>query len=1447
MLREAVSQGVEAGLQAKAFMDRGELVPDQLVIGIILDRIQHADCVSRGWMLDGFPRTNVQAQALLKAGVSCDAVVYIDVPDSLLVERAVGRRLDPETGKIYHLQYSPPPPEIMGRLLHRSDDSESKVKFRLKAFHQHVGSILNTFPDSIIRVAGDRAVGAVWNDVLLQLNRMLRKRVVFVIGGPGTGKRTQCEGMAGSLGYAHIDAIVLLKAERRNSLSAVAGDIADCLVSNTPVPPAITINLIKNAMDNSFGQKFVISNFPRNHQDLSAWLEIMGGSTILEFTVILAGPDGICQERLSSRGNTSPGKDSETMFNIVSRIKTYKQETGPLIASLKRMGKARVISVVPPADAVFAQISRLVRSIDLIAPFERTLAILKPDAVANGNAPDILREIAASGLVVLDTRFVLMDNEAVDAFYAEHMGKPFFPKLSAFMTSGPALVLLLEGVEAVSKWRSLMGPTNTNVAAIEAPSSLRARFGTDGTQNACHGSDSSRSAMRELDFWYDVFTGPGHRLAIGVGERATPVLLSADADPSKIDCGIAEETTFAAIKPFTADANYEHIMSIILGHGFTVTAETRTTLTPEEVDHLYEDIKTRPFFPPLRRYMSSGPMVVMLLSRIGAIPAWRYLMGGSDLDKTRAERPDSVRALFAIDSIKNAVHGSENYQAVQRSRKFFFSIGATQSATKKVEAVEEVPSASDTELDGAYDPVIAAKNRRKKRAKASQAMSMAKYGNLAEYLISNVDPIIKELTTHVMQKRPADVIGFAIKDLVEMQRTSFKAKPESSKLSSVGSLGALRKFPSQSPLKSRSTNALPSIDANEGISVIAEEEEAPTFNGNPLTVDIARMEISRLQTMVVNISQNVRDSISESQPSDLDKIDPELIRRMTRRELSIIHMGNTYDYCYKAPLFSSIAKKLSLNSAKRKAGPCLVLHSGGFASGGGMLSSASIQDDVRKNHVSVLNEIGVHFGVLGLHDFQLGLPTLRALLENSTTTWLCSNLVDPFNGKNLSGTQQYVVLDWNGVKIGLLGFVGDWLGQCSRITANDIQYLDVCETATKLCSEMRLQGAGCIIALSHCSNALNDELSRSVSELDLILGGQDLQYRAVIHEEGDIGAVVVNSGSNFEDLSRIKVFIQEGDRRPTVQWPPLRYTVRGDDFPGLVPDENVANICEELLACDTEVSSRDMIAYCDVVLDCTAESLRTGESGVANLFADILRKHGEANVALIHGGFIRSNSIQPTGFMALSTLQNILAFDDVAVTLDLTGAQIKKALENGVSRVASNDGRFLHASGLSYYFNPDDAVGYRVSNVQILRNVEGGVPVFESLHPDAVYSCVLPSYIANGGDGFSFLSAVPWKDPKCSCRMIKHIILESLQRRIKPVNAQADLTITDFDSIDNKPEDRIVRVRSTQAMFEEGDDESLGDEGTVQTSTAICDDDDGGNSIVGESSVVPDETQNDNV
>lgn len=145
MLRAAVKEGTPLGIEADQHMKQGHLVPDEVVIGMILERIKKADCAN-GFMLDGFPRTRPQAEALDKAleaaKVGLDAVVLIEVPDQLLEERACGRRSDPETGVIYHLKYNPPPPEIAARLVHRKDDTAEAVATRLAKYHSETAPIV---------------------------------------------------------------------------------------------------------------------------------------------------------------------------------------------------------------------------------------------------------------------------------------------------------------------------------------------------------------------------------------------------------------------------------------------------------------------------------------------------------------------------------------------------------------------------------------------------------------------------------------------------------------------------------------------------------------------------------------------------------------------------------------------------------------------------------------------------------------------------------------------------------------------------------------------------------------------------------------------------------------------------------------------------------------------------------------------------------------------------------------------------------------------------------------------------------------------------------------------------------------------------------------------------------------------------------------------------------
>jgi len=166
LLRAASKAGTELGRQAQEFMSAGKLVPDEIVIGLVRLALETKESKEHGWMLDGFPRTPAQAQALSVLGVRPDAFIMINVPDEILVERVVGRRSDPLTGKIYHLKFSPPPtPEIVARLTQRADDTEEAVQVRLEHFHKYTNAVGVFYRDVYLQVNGHQAPAGVFREI----------------------------------------------------------------------------------------------------------------------------------------------------------------------------------------------------------------------------------------------------------------------------------------------------------------------------------------------------------------------------------------------------------------------------------------------------------------------------------------------------------------------------------------------------------------------------------------------------------------------------------------------------------------------------------------------------------------------------------------------------------------------------------------------------------------------------------------------------------------------------------------------------------------------------------------------------------------------------------------------------------------------------------------------------------------------------------------------------------------------------------------------------------------------------------------------------------------------------------------------------------------------------------------------------------------------------------
>jgi nucleoside-diphosphate kinase len=208
-------------------------------------------------------------------------------------------------------------------------------------------------------------------------------------------------------------------------------------------------------------------------------------------------------------------------------------------------------------------------------------------------------------------------------FYGEHKSKPFFPNLQQFITSDVVVGMELVAENAVDKWRGFIGPTNTLIAKKDAPDSLRAYFGTDGTKNAVHGSDSSASYKKEAGFFFP--------------EDAKQRQMNTTAQ--------LNSCTLCIIKPHIVAAGQAGmIIDMILSEGFEISALEMFYLNKPTAEEFYDVYKgVLPEYVPLIDHMTSGPVIVLEVRQENAIPAFRNLVGPHDPEIAKHLRPNTIR------------------------------------------------------------------------------------------------------------------------------------------------------------------------------------------------------------------------------------------------------------------------------------------------------------------------------------------------------------------------------------------------------------------------------------------------------------------------------------------------------------------------------------------------------------------------------------------------------------------------------------------------------------------------------------------------------------------------------------------------------------------------------------------------------------------------------------
>lgn len=282
---------------------------------------------------------------------------------------------------------------------------------------------------------------------------------------------------------------------------------------------------------------------------------------------------------------------------------------------------------------------------------EKTLAMIKPDAVIKMGS--IIEAVLDSGFTITKAKMVLLSRAEAMDFYSEHQSKSFFTDLINFMTSGPIIAMEVIGDDAVSAWRKLLGPTNCSVARSESPQSIRARFGTDGTKNAAHGSDAIASAARELEFFFPSSGGRGPK------------------NTAKLT-----QCTCCIIKPHAVSEGLTgKMINHILDAGFEISALQMFTMEQANAEEFYEVYKgVVAEYQEMVVELCSGPCLALEIQATDAPKSFREFCGPADPEIARHLRPRTLRAQFGNTKVKNAVHCTDLPEDAMLEVQYFFKI-----------------------------------------------------------------------------------------------------------------------------------------------------------------------------------------------------------------------------------------------------------------------------------------------------------------------------------------------------------------------------------------------------------------------------------------------------------------------------------------------------------------------------------------------------------------------------------------------------------------------------------------------------------------------------------------------------------------------------------------------------------------------------------------------------
>ena len=392
---------------------------------------------------------------------------------------------------------------------------------------------------------------------------------------------------------------------------------------------------------------------------------------------------------------------------------------------------------------------------------------------------------------------------------------------------------------------------------------------------------------------------------------------------------------------------------------------------------------------------------------------------------------------------------------------------------------------------------------------------------------------------------------------------------------------------------------------------------------------------------------------------------------------------------------------------------------------GGDLFSPSLMSALTKgaHMVEMMNAIGVDIAVAGNHEYDFGPEAAARNFAASAFPWLGTNVLDR-DGRPADGLVASRIIERGGFRIGFFGLVTPETDILSS-PGEDIAFAPILETARDEVAALQAEGAEVIVALTHLDLIDEWELADNVRGIHLILGGHD--HLPIAFRRG--GTAILQAGHDAHYLGIVDLHLEWVERRGKKRLsvlPEWRLVTTA----GVVPDPGVQALVDERNAMLDEALNV-VIGSTAVELDTRRSSVRTRESNFGNLVAEAMRRGVGAEVGLTNGGGIRGDRTYPAGTrLTRKDLLTELPFGNTVVLMELSGADLLAALENGVSRVEDRAGRFPQIAGLRLVYDPGAPAGSRVVEVEV-----GGTP----LDPGRTYTVATNDYMAGGGDGYAAL------------------------------------------------------------------------------------------------------------